>query len=106
MTFESTTPTVPPPSRADVLFDEYQHDIYRRTDRLFAWLMGFQWIAGIIFALWVSPLAWAGTVSTIHLHVWAAVVLGGTVSIFPALLGDACVRSSCRRATPSPSRRC
>jgi two-component system sensor histidine kinase/response regulator len=86
MTSESTTPTVPAPSRADVLFDEYQRDIYRRTDRLFAWLMGFQWIAGIIFALWVSPLAWAGTESTIHLHVWAAVVLGGTVSIFPALL--------------------
>ena len=69
-----------------MLFDEYQRDIYRRTDRLFAWLMGFQWIAGIIFALWVSPLAWSGTVSSIHLHVWAAVVLGGLVSLFPALL--------------------
>ena len=43
-----------------MLFDEYNRDIYRRTDRLFAWLMGFQWIAGIIFALWVSPLAWSG----------------------------------------------
>jgi two-component system, sensor histidine kinase and response regulator len=74
------------PSRADVLFDEYQLDIYRRTDRLFAWLMGFQWIAGIVFALWVSPLAWSGSVSRVHLHVWAAVVLGGIVSVFPALL--------------------
>jgi two-component system, sensor histidine kinase and response regulator len=72
--------------RADVLLVAYQFDIYRRTDRLFAWLMGFQWIAGIIFALWVSPLAWSGTVSTIHLHVWAAVVLGGLVCLFPALL--------------------
>jgi two-component system sensor histidine kinase/response regulator len=81
-----STQTVSSPSRADVLFEEYQRDIYKRTDRLFAWLMAFQWIAGIIFALWVSPLAWAGTVSTIHLHVWAALVLGGTVSIFPALL--------------------
>jgi signal transduction histidine kinase len=76
----------PAPLRAEALFDEYQRDIYRRTDRLFAWLMGFQWIAGIIFALWVSPLAWSGTVSSIHLHVWAAVVLGGLVSLFPALL--------------------
>jgi two-component system, sensor histidine kinase and response regulator len=73
-------------SRADALFDEYQRDIYRRTDRLFAWLMGFQWLAGIVFALWVSPLAWSGTVSSVHLHVWAAVVLGGIVSLFPALL--------------------
>jgi two-component system, sensor histidine kinase and response regulator len=72
--------------RADALYDEYQRDIYRRTDRLFAWLMGFQWLAGIVFALWVSPLAWAGTVSSVHIHVWAAVVLGGIVSLFPALL--------------------
>jgi signal transduction histidine kinase len=79
-------PALPAPTRADVLFDDYQRDIYRRTDRLFAWLMGFQWVAGIIFALWVAPLAWSGTVSSIHVHVWAAVVLGGLVSLFPALL--------------------
>lgn len=35
----------------------------------------------------MSPLAWAGTESTTHLHVWAAVVLGGIISLFPALLG-------------------
>src|ERR1700752_984015 len=86
MTSDSPTPAVSAPRRADVLLDEYQRDIYRRTDRLFAWLMGFQWIAGIVFALWVSPLGWAGTTSRIHLHVWAAVVLGGLVSLFPALL--------------------
>ena len=62
-------PAVSSPDRADTLFDEYQRDIYRRTDRLFAWVMGFQWIAGIVFALWVSPLAWSGTVSSIHVHV-------------------------------------
>ncbi len=76
-----------PSSRADALFGESQRDIYRRTDRLFAGLMGFQWIAGIAFALWVSPLAWSGSVSRIHLHVWAAVLLGGIVCLFPALLG-------------------
>jgi signal transduction histidine kinase len=86
MISHTARPTVSTPGRADVLFDEYQRDIYRRTDRLFAWLMGFQWIAGIIFAVWVSPLAWAGSESSVHLHVWAAVVLGGIVSIFPALL--------------------
>ncbi len=86
MTPHLPKPNPATPSRADALLDEYKRDIYRRTDRLFAWLMGFQWIAGIIFALWVSPLAWSGTVSTIHVHVWAAVVLGGLVSLFPALL--------------------
>ena len=49
--------------------------------------MGFQWIAGIVFALWVSPLAWSGPVSRTHLHVWAAIVVGGIISLFPALLG-------------------
>src|SRR5438552_5970148 len=73
--------------RADDLFAQYQHDIHRRTDRLFALLMVIQWVAGIVFALWVSPLAWYGTVSRTHLHVWAAVFLGGGICLFPALLG-------------------
>ena len=72
--------------RAAELFAEYQDDIHVRTDRLFAWLMVFQWLMGIAFALWVSPLAWAGPVSRTHLHVWAAVMLGGVISLFPALL--------------------
>jgi PAS domain S-box-containing protein len=73
--------------RASELFTSYQRDIYKSTDRLFAGLMGFQWIAGIVFALWVSPLAWSGVVSRTHVHVWAAIVVGGIISLFPALLG-------------------
>ena len=72
--------------RAEELFGQYQLDSHKRTDRLFAGLMGFQWIAGIIFALWISPLAWYGTTSRTHLHVWAAVFLGGAICIFPVLL--------------------
>ena len=79
-------PALSIPSRADTLLEEHQRDIYRRTDRLFAWLMASQWIAGIVFALWVSPLAWSGTTSRIHLHVWAAVVVGGLLGRVPALL--------------------
>src|SRR5688572_26422525 len=74
-------------SRASQLFVEAKQDIYRRTDRLFAGLMAFQWLMGIVFALWVSPLAWDGPVSRTHLHVWAAVIVGGIISLFPALLG-------------------
>ena len=73
-------------SRASALFAAYQQDIHQHTDRLFAGLMGFQWIAGILFALWVSPLTWSGSASRTHLHVWAAIVVGGTISLFPALL--------------------
>ncbi len=73
-------------SRAADLFDQYKTDIYRRTDRLFAGLMGLQWIAGIVFAFWVAPLTWVGTISRTHVHVWAAVFLGGAISLFPAVL--------------------
>jgi two-component system sensor histidine kinase/response regulator len=74
-------------SRAQQLFAEARHDIHRRTDRLFAGLMAFQWLMGIAFAVWVSPLAWDGEVSRTHLHVWAAIIVGGVISLFPALLG-------------------
>jgi signal transduction histidine kinase len=73
--------------RADELFAQHQLEIHRRTDQLFAFLMVFQWIAGIVFAVWVSPLAWDGVVSRTHVHVWAAIVLGGAICLFPALLG-------------------
>ena len=49
--------------------------------------MVFQWLLGIVFALWVSPRAWYGPVSVTHLHVWAALLVGGLISLFPALLG-------------------
>jgi signal transduction histidine kinase len=78
---------MPVTQRARELFSAYQHDIHRRTDRLFAGLMVFQWVLGIVFALWVSPLAWDGPLSRTHLHVWAALVVGGIISLFPALLG-------------------
>jgi signal transduction histidine kinase len=73
--------------RASELFAQYQLDINTRTDRLFAGLLAFQWIGGIIFALWVSPLAWYGTVSRTHVHVWSAIFLGGAICLFPAMLG-------------------
>ncbi len=72
--------------RADELFTSSQRDSYVHTDRLFAGLMVFQWVLGITFALVVSPLTWEGGVSSTHVHVWAAVGLGGAISLFPALL--------------------
>jgi signal transduction histidine kinase len=73
--------------RSSELFAAYQHDIHRRTDRMFAGLMAFQWVLGIAFALLVSPLTWEGDVSRTNPHVFSAVVLGGVISLFPALLG-------------------
>jgi signal transduction histidine kinase len=73
--------------RTSDLFAQYQLEIHRRTDRLFAALMVFQWIAGVVFAFLVCTQAWYGTTSRTHLHVWAAVFVGGAICLLPALLG-------------------
>jgi signal transduction histidine kinase len=72
--------------RGQELFRAHQERVYRKTDRVFAQLMTAQWLAGILFAVWVSPRAWAGSTSQIHVHVWAAVFLGGGITAFPVLL--------------------
>jgi PAS domain S-box-containing protein len=72
--------------RVRELAGEQQELIYQRTDRLFVGLMLFQWLAGILAALWISPQAWAGSESRVHLHVWAAVYLGGVVTALPVFL--------------------
>jgi len=72
--------------RADAIFAAHQLAIWQQTDRLFAGLMALQWAAGIAAACWISPRTWAGAASQPHLHVWAAVVLGGAISIFPIAL--------------------
>ncbi|PYV38570.1 MAG: hybrid sensor histidine kinase/response regulator, partial [Acidobacteria bacterium] len=72
--------------RTQVLFQEHQQFIFKRTDRLFAGLMIFQWLAGIVAAYWISPRAWAGATSQIHIHIWAAVFLGGMIASLPIFL--------------------
>jgi two-component system sensor histidine kinase/response regulator len=73
-------------ARADFLFEKARLTNYKRIDRLFAGLMTFQWVAGMIAALVISPRAWAGTLPHVHIHVWAAVFLGGAITIFPVSL--------------------
>jgi two-component system, sensor histidine kinase and response regulator len=72
--------------RANFLFQHARLTNYKRIDRLFAGLTCFQWVAGIVAALVISPRAWAGSIAHVHIHVWAAVFLGGVITIFPASL--------------------
>src|SRR5271165_4730000 len=53
---------------------------------MFAVLMAVQWLAGIAAAIIISPRAWSGATSDIHLHVYMAVILGGLLNGFPILL--------------------
>ncbi|HEX4119904.1 MAG TPA: response regulator [Verrucomicrobiae bacterium] len=73
-------------ARAKELFCEQLQNIITHTDKIFARLMIFQWLFGIFLSIWVSPRTWSGTQSQIHLHVWAAIFLGGAVTILPVLL--------------------
>jgi len=72
--------------RAAALVVEHQNRTYAQTSRLFTILMLVQWIAGIAAALWISPRAWAGASSQIHLHVWVAIFLGGAITSLPVFL--------------------
>src|ERR1051325_1268589 len=70
----------------DELCHTYEDMVYRRTDRLFFFLMALQWIVGIVVAATVSPRAWNGATSSVHPHVYAAAVLGGVFCFFPMFL--------------------
>ena len=72
--------------RADEVYQAHRQLIYCRTDRLFAWLMTFQWLAAIAAALWLTPRTWAGQYSQTHIHVWMAVILGGAITVVPVAL--------------------
>jgi diguanylate cyclase (GGDEF)-like protein len=72
--------------RVKDLYTEHRQSIFKRTDRMFAVLMVVQWVAGIAAAVWLSPKSWAGSSSQTHIHVWAAIFLGGAISLFPISL--------------------
>src|SRR5438093_11184555 len=69
--------------RSTEIFHAHRQRIYELTDRLFAGLMLFQWVAAIAAAYWGCRLTWAGAASRTHLHVWAAVFRGGACTLFP-----------------------
>src|SRR5690348_8359449 len=53
---------------------------------MFGWLMPFQWLAAIAAAWWLTPRTWAGQYSQVHLHLMAALILGGGITILPVTL--------------------
>lgn len=73
-------------ARANEILARQQLSLYIRTDRMFACLLLFEWLAGIIVALVVSPRTWAGRYNDVHVHVWAALILGSLIVLLPVLL--------------------
>jgi len=74
--------------RADQLFAEVQAELACHTDRRFALLMIFQWLAGIAAALWISPRTWIGTSSQPQMHLYAAVLFGAVIMVLPVILAS------------------
>ena len=72
--------------RAATLFSRYWQGNAKLMDRTFGVLLAVEWIAGIVVALWVSPVTWEGAQPLTHTHVWLSVVLGGLIVLPPLLL--------------------
>ncbi len=68
-------------------FNEARHALHIYNDRFLARFMIGQWIATMGLAVLISPRTWEGRVSSIHIHIWAALLLGGAITLFPAWLG-------------------
>jgi hypothetical protein len=77
---------VPMLSRPDDLFLEQLAMTAATVDRAFAVVLVIEWLVGVALSLVVSPLAWEGAKSTIHVHVWAALLLGGVIALPTAIL--------------------
>ena len=73
-------------NRAEERFAAHRDQILRGTDRLFAALMAGQWVFGIVLAVLISPFAWEGKVSAVHVHVWTSLLLGAALSSLPIAL--------------------
>ncbi len=76
----------PETRRAWFLLQGALRAIHVRTDQLFAKLLVFQWLAGIVAAVWISPYTWIGSTRQLHWHVYAAIFLGGFITSLPLYL--------------------
>ncbi len=72
---------------ADEHFNKQFGQVVTKADRMFSILMIVQFVACVAGAIWLTPLTWAGQTSSIHTHVWAAIFLGGALTLIPAVVG-------------------
>ncbi|BBM82388.1 hybrid sensor histidine kinase/response regulator [Candidatus Uabimicrobium amorphum] len=78
------------------LYDEqaYSLNIYEKSyhrnsqfvDKMFVYLMVFQYAFCLFLAVVVSPKTWVGSESSFHIHLWSAFIFGGIFTVFPVFL--------------------
>jgi len=76
----SPNPTIA--HRSAMLLAEHAEGLHRRTDRLFAGLLAFQFVVVIEVARWISPGTWLAGQG----QIWTAFLLGGVFSGVPIVL--------------------
>jgi signal transduction histidine kinase/ActR/RegA family two-component response regulator len=74
------------PELVTALLADHCDRIWRRTDRMFGWLLLVEWLACIGVVLIISPTAWEGSRSYLHPHVWLATLTGGLAVAGPILM--------------------
>ena len=72
--------------RARERFHKHRKTVLIATDRLFAKMLLGQWLFAIAMAALFSPYGWQGKARAVHLHVWAAVLVGGAIVSLPVAL--------------------
>ncbi len=72
--------------RSEQLYGAARTALSRRTDRMFAVLLGLQWLAGIALAAWYSPHNWSGRISSLSIELATAIGLGGIITAAPIFL--------------------
>jgi len=70
-------------SDAEPIYRERLLERRREANAIFLWLLPAQWLFALLLAFTVSPRAWAGLSSTVHPHVWAALLGGGLIVSAP-----------------------
>ncbi len=73
-------------NRSNELLEEQVFEERVTVSRTFVWLLGIQWIAVLIATVYWTPRTWAGVSSSIHPHVWMALILGGLFTGLPLFL--------------------
>ena len=72
--------------RAWQLFQLQRQRVLRRNDRLFAGLLGFEWVAAMLGGVNISPHTWIGPGYQGHPPFLIALGLGGAIACLPILL--------------------
>jgi signal transduction histidine kinase len=50
---------------------------------MFSWLLMCQWVLAVILASTLTPLTWVADSSSIHPHVFMALIFGGVLTVYP-----------------------